>query len=125
NGKTTTAHMVASILDRAGRRVVHNRSGSNLVRGVLAALAAQSSASGAPRGDVGVIEADAAALPAIGSGRVPGVLPVNNLFRAPAPRRRRARHPARRREGAFPDRVKRGTRNAERGTRHAEHGLHT
>ena len=30
NGKTTTAHMVATILDQAGRRVVHNRSGSNL-----------------------------------------------------------------------------------------------
>ncbi|HET8630039.1 MAG TPA: Mur ligase family protein, partial [Thermomicrobiales bacterium] len=43
NGKTTTAHMLAAILTRAGRRVVHNRSGSNLVRGVLAALAAQSS----------------------------------------------------------------------------------
>src|ERR671916_580322 len=65
NGKTTTAHMVATILDGTGRRVVHNRSGSNLVRGVLAALADQSSLAGRPRGDVGVIEADEAALPAI------------------------------------------------------------
>ena len=81
NGKTTTAHMVATILDKAGRRVVHNRSGSNLVRGVLAALAAQSSLGGVPRGDVGVIEADEAALPAIVTAIRPRFILLNNLFR--------------------------------------------
>lgn len=81
NGKTTTAHMVATILDGAGRRVVHNRSGSNLVRGVLAALAAQSSLGGSPRGDVGVIEADEAALPAIVEALRPRFVLLNNLFR--------------------------------------------
>lgn len=81
NGKTTTAHMVATILDRAGRRVVHNRSGSNLVRGVLAALAAQSSLLGSPRGDIGVIEADEAALPAIVTALNPRFILLNNLFR--------------------------------------------
>jgi UDP-N-acetylmuramyl tripeptide synthase len=73
--------MVATILDRAGRRVVHNRSGSNLVRGVLAALAAQSSLGGVPRGDVGVIEADEAALPAIVTNIRPRFILLNNLFR--------------------------------------------
>lgn len=81
NGKTTTAHMVATILDGAGRRVVHNRSGSNLVRGVLAALAAQSSLGGVPRGEVGVIEADEAALPAIVAALRPRFVLMNNLFR--------------------------------------------
>ncbi len=81
NGKTTTAHMVATILDHAGRRVVHNRSGSNLVRGVLAALAAQSSLLGSPRGDIGVIEADEAALPAIVTALKPRFILMNNLFR--------------------------------------------
>ncbi len=81
NGKTTTAHMVATILDRAGRHVVHNRSGSNLVRGVLAALAAQSSLAGVPYGDVGVIEADEAALPAIVTNIRPRFILLNNLFR--------------------------------------------
>jgi UDP-N-acetylmuramyl tripeptide synthase len=81
NGKTTTAHMVATILDQAGRRVVHNRSGSNLVRGALAALAAQSSLTGQPRGDVGVIEADEAALPAIVAALRPRYILLNNLFR--------------------------------------------
>jgi UDP-N-acetylmuramyl tripeptide synthase len=81
NGKPTTAHMVATILDGAGRRVIHNRSGSNLVRGVLAALAAQSSLGGVPRGEIGVIEADEAALPAIVAALRPRFLLLNNLFR--------------------------------------------
>ena len=81
NGKTTTAHMIATILDGAGRHVVHNRSGSNLVRGVLAALAAQSSLAGRPRGEVGVIEADEAALPAIVTNLRPRYILLNNLFR--------------------------------------------
>jgi UDP-N-acetylmuramyl tripeptide synthase len=81
NGKTTTAHMIATILDGAGRQVVHNRSGSNLVRGVLAALAAQSSLTGRSHGEVGVIEADEAALPAIVTALRPRYILLNNLFR--------------------------------------------
>ncbi len=81
NGKTTTAHMIATILDHTGRRVVHNRSGSNLVRGVLSALAAQSSLGGVPAGEVGVIEADEAALPAIVAALRPRFILLNNLFR--------------------------------------------
>lgn len=96
NGKTTTAHMVATILDRAGRRVVHNRSGSNLVRGVLAALAAQSSLGGVPRGEVGVIEADEAALPAIVAGLRPRLILFNNLFRDQLDRYGELDHVARR-----------------------------
>ena len=30
NGKTTTAAMIAAVLERAGREVVHNRAGSNM-----------------------------------------------------------------------------------------------
>ncbi len=96
NGKTTTAHMVATILDRAGRRVVHNRSGSNLVRGVIAALAAQSSLNGVPRGEVGVIEADEAALPAIVAGLRPRFILFNNLFRDQLDRYGELDHVARR-----------------------------
>ncbi len=38
NGKTTTAAMVASILERAGTRLVHNRAGANMAGGVATAL---------------------------------------------------------------------------------------
>src|SRR4051794_28845945 len=39
NGKTTTAAMVASILERTGARLVHNRAGANMAGGVASALA--------------------------------------------------------------------------------------
>src|SRR5215211_7982228 len=65
NGKTTTSRMLADILEAAGIRVVHNRSGSNLVRGVAAAFADTASVGGDPGGDTGVIETDEAAFPEI------------------------------------------------------------
>ena len=38
NGKTTTAAMVAGILERRGTRLVHNRAGANMAGGVATAL---------------------------------------------------------------------------------------
>jgi UDP-N-acetylmuramyl tripeptide synthase len=81
NGKTTTSRMIADILEADGARVVHNRSGSNLVRGVAAAFAQSSSLLGSPRGDAGVIEADEAAFPEIVRRIRPQVVLLNNLFR--------------------------------------------
>ncbi|HRA46577.1 MAG TPA: Mur ligase family protein, partial [Thermomicrobiales bacterium] len=81
NGKTTTSRMIADILEADGARVVHNRSGSNLVRGVVAAFAKQTSTLGSPGGDVGVVEADEAAFPEIVERLQPRVILLNNLFR--------------------------------------------
>jgi UDP-N-acetylmuramyl tripeptide synthase len=81
NGKTTTARMIADILEADGSRVVHNRSGSNLVRGVAAAFAEQAGLLGDPGGDVAVIESDEAAFPDIVRQVRPRVILLNNLFR--------------------------------------------
>ncbi len=81
NGKTTVARMVADTLEAAGLAVAHNRSGSNMVRGVASALAERSSLGGDPRADAGVIESDEAALPEIVRQVRPRVLLLNNLFR--------------------------------------------
>jgi UDP-N-acetylmuramyl tripeptide synthase len=81
NGKTTTSRMIADILEANGARVVHNRSGSNLVRGVTAAFAEHASMNGDPGGDAGVVESDEAAFPAIVSRLQPRVVLLNNLFR--------------------------------------------
>jgi UDP-N-acetylmuramyl tripeptide synthase len=81
NGKTTTSRMIADILETAGLRVAHNRSGSNLVRGVASAFAERSSVGGDPRADAGVIESDEAALPEIVRRLQPRLLVLNNLFR--------------------------------------------
>jgi len=81
NGKTTTSRMIADILDASGRKVVHNRSGSNLVRGVVSAVAGNATFTGSPRGDIAVIEADEAAFPAIVKLTKPRFILLNNLFR--------------------------------------------
>ncbi len=81
NGKTTTSRMLADVLEAGGLRVVHNRSGSNLVRGVAAAFAAQASVTGDPRGQIGVIETDEAAFPEIVRRVQPRLILLNNLFR--------------------------------------------
>lgn len=81
NGKTTTTRMIADIVQANGWSTVHNRSGSNLVRGVVAAFVDNSSASGRIGADVGVIEADEAALPELVKRVQPRVILLNNLFR--------------------------------------------
>lgn len=81
NGKTTVSRMLADILLASGMRVAHNRSGSNLVRGVASALASQSTLLGSPNADIGVIESDEAALPEIVRQVQPSMLLLNNLFR--------------------------------------------
>ena len=81
NGKTTVSRMLADILQAHGSRVAHNRSGSNLVRGVASALASQSDLTGSPRADIGVIESDEAAFPEILRRVQPSVVLLNNLFR--------------------------------------------
>ncbi|MBA2290413.1 MAG: DUF1727 domain-containing protein, partial [Chloroflexia bacterium] len=81
NGKTTTSRMIADLLEAGGMKPVHNRSGSNLVRGVISAFASQARLDGDPGGDAGVIEADEAALPELLERVAPRVLLLNNLFR--------------------------------------------
>lgn len=81
NGKTTISRMLADILQANGQQVAHNRSGSNLVRGVASALAAQADILGRPAADIGVIESDEAAFPEIVRQVQPAVIILNNLFR--------------------------------------------
>ncbi|MCA9878866.1 MAG: hypothetical protein KC442_13835, partial [Thermomicrobiales bacterium] len=81
NGKTTVSRMLADILQASGQRVAHNRSGSNLVRGVASALADQSDVLGRPTAEIGVIESDEAAFQEILRQVRPAVIVLNNLFR--------------------------------------------
>jgi UDP-N-acetylmuramyl tripeptide synthase len=81
NGKTTTARMLADITRTAGWLPIHNRSGSNLDRGVAAALLADSSWSAELQGDVGLFEIDEASLPRVIGSLRPRVIIITNLFR--------------------------------------------
>ncbi len=106
NGKTTTSHMLAAIFHRAGLSPVRNASGSNLSRGIAAALAVHADWTGRLRlrpaappgggspgaglsaqrdarhgGAVGLFETDEAAFARVVPAVQPGVVVVTNLFR--------------------------------------------
>src|SRR2546428_3934945 len=73
--------MLADISRTAGWNPIHNRSGSNLDRGVAAALLAHTSWSGEPHGNFGLFEIDEASLPSAVGRLQPRVVVVTNLFR--------------------------------------------
>ena len=74
NGKTTTAAMVARILEPSVR-LAHNRAGANLVSGVASALVAARDA------ELGLFEVDEAALPEVSRRVRPRAVSLGNLFR--------------------------------------------
>jgi UDP-N-acetylmuramyl tripeptide synthase len=74
NGKTTTAAMVASILERGGAKLVHNRAGANMAGGVASALLQG-------RGDTGLFEVDEFWLGQVVDQLHPRALLLANLFR--------------------------------------------
>ena len=74
NGKTTTAAIVAEILD--GRvRLAHNRAGANLVSGVASALLAS------PDAELGLFEVDEGAFPDVARRVRPHAVCLANLIR--------------------------------------------
>ena len=77
NGKTTTASMLAEILEHAGERVVHNRAGSNMHWGIATALLD----AGRHHGELGLFEVDEAWLPSVAGELDPRALVLCNLFR--------------------------------------------
>src|SRR3954454_213899 len=77
NGKTTTASMLAAILERAGEHVVHNRAGSNMHWGIATALLD----AGRERDELGLFEVDEAWLPKVAGELDPRALVLCNLFR--------------------------------------------
>lgn len=80
NGKTTTARLLSTILKNQGLRVVHNRAGSNLVRGLASTLIEHQSFFRRSK-PWGIFEVDEAALPKVLEQITPDLLLVNNLFR--------------------------------------------
>ncbi len=58
NGKTTTAAMVASILQGSGVSLVHNRAGANMAGGVASTLLDAAGRGAAISGELGLFEVD-------------------------------------------------------------------
>jgi UDP-N-acetylmuramyl tripeptide synthase len=84
NGKTTTARLVRNIARAAGYSPVHNGAGSNMMRGITAALSEAADPLGRiPQGErrLGVFEVDEATLPEAAAALGPRVITFTNLFR--------------------------------------------
>jgi UDP-N-acetylmuramyl tripeptide synthase len=84
NGKTTTARMIAAAGSAVGLHVLHNRSGSNLIRGLTATAVKEAGWRGtlpAPAHTIGVLEVDEATLPQAVSALHPRAVVFTNLFR--------------------------------------------
>lgn len=83
NGKTTSSRMLGSILEAAGLEPLHNRSGSNLERGLIATMVDAATASGGIPNSlrIGLFEVDEATVPGVLPAVRPRVAVFNNLFR--------------------------------------------
>jgi UDP-N-acetylmuramyl tripeptide synthase len=81
NGKTTTAAMAASILERSGTTLVHNRAGANMAGGVASTLLAAARPGGGIDGRLGLFEVDEFWLGRIATELSPRAILLSNLFR--------------------------------------------
>jgi len=81
NGKTTTSRLISDILRQAGLKPIHNRSGSNMIRGLVSTVVVASNVAGRLPADIGVWEVDEATLPDAMTAIRPRLVIINNLFR--------------------------------------------
>ena len=80
NGKTTTARLIYDVLSTK-YKVIHNRQGSNLLRGIASTLISQSTIPGKLKFDLAIWEVDEATLPESIKNVYPKTIVLLNLFR--------------------------------------------
>jgi UDP-N-acetylmuramyl tripeptide synthase len=80
NGKTTTARLLGSILTGKKWPYIHNRAGSNLLRGLIGIMAENISIRRGTK-KLALLEADELTLPSAVNSTEPRVIVFNNLFR--------------------------------------------
>jgi lipid II isoglutaminyl synthase (glutamine-hydrolysing) len=81
NGKTTTSLLLRTMLERQGRRVVHNATGANLVNGLITALLDNTNLAGKLSADYAILEVDENILPKVLPPIQPKFILCLNLFR--------------------------------------------
>jgi UDP-N-acetylmuramyl tripeptide synthase len=84
NGKTTTSRLVRNVCEEVGLRPVANSEGSNMMRGVAAALAGAADWDGRLRKRkrrIGIFEVDEATMPIVARAVEPRAVLFTNLFR--------------------------------------------
>jgi UDP-N-acetylmuramyl tripeptide synthase len=81
NGKTTTAAILAAILERAGVSLVNNQSGANMAGGIASTLLAAARPRGGIAGELGLFEVDELWLDSLAAELHPRAILLGNLFR--------------------------------------------
>lgn len=81
NGKTTTARMTSAMAANNGKRVSHNRAGSNLLQGVTSVAVNFADIFGRLNSDVLVFEIDEGTMPLAIPEISPDVVVITNIFR--------------------------------------------
>lgn len=81
NGKTTTARLISSVLQSQKFSLIHNRTGSNLSRGLASVCLESSSLTGKINQDFGIFEIDEAAFSQVAPELNPKLVIILNLFR--------------------------------------------
>ncbi|MBD2724799.1 Mur ligase family protein [Nostoc sp. FACHB-892] len=81
NGKTTTALLLCTILERKGYRVTHNSTGANLENGLMTALLESTNLLGTLNADYAILEVDENIVPRVLTPLQPQIILCLNLFR--------------------------------------------
>lgn len=81
NGKTTTTKLLTHILEYSGLRVIHNKTGANLLNGIVSEILLSMDILGNHNSDIGVFEVDENNLPLILEYINPTVLVLLNISR--------------------------------------------
>lgn len=81
NGKTSTTNLIANILKKAGKKVIYNHKGDNLVFGITSLLLTNSNFKLEVNADVAVIEVDEITLSNIARDIKASHILINNFFR--------------------------------------------
>jgi len=81
NGKTTTTSLIAHILQQAGKKVIQNSSGANLLNGIASTLLLNTSESEQIAADYIIFEIDESTFPLACQEITPDVIIMLNLFR--------------------------------------------
>ena len=81
NGKTTTSKLISFVLERKGIKVVSNKSGANLLNGIVTSLLLDRNIFNKPRSSIGIFEVDEFALPEVFKRIKPSILILLNLSR--------------------------------------------
>ncbi|OGH23958.1 MAG: hypothetical protein A3J69_00870 [Candidatus Levybacteria bacterium RIFCSPHIGHO2_02_FULL_42_12] len=81
NGKTTTAKLIQTLLEKGGKNVFRNKEGANLLNGIVSALLRYSTIQGRINYDYAILEVDENTLPLFVDEWKPNTLVLLNLFR--------------------------------------------